>query len=65
MKYLYSFEEINFGSIIINCDHPPDRNEIIDFIMNGDTYYHDTEFGDIHLIETENSTSKRERISKY
>ena len=62
MKYIFSFEEIHFGSIIINCDHLPNRNDVIDFIMNGDAYYLDTEFGDIRLIETENSTSRRERI---
>ena len=59
MKYIFSFEEIHFGSIVINCDHPPDRNEVIDFIMNGDAYYLDTEYGEIRLIETERQTQER------
>ena len=61
MKYVFSFEEINFGSIVIDSDHKPDRNEVIDHITNGSAYYLDTEYGEIKLIETERSTSKSER----
>ena len=62
MKHIFSFKEINHGSVIINCDHTPDNDEVIDAIMNGDAYYKDTEYGDVRLIETDNSTSRNERI---
>ena len=60
MKYIFSFEEINFGSIVINSEHKPNRNEVIDCITNGDAYYLETEYGEIKLVESGRANSKSE-----
>ena len=51
MKYLFSFTEINYGSIEITADCEPDRGTVIEEIMNGGAYYKDTEYGEIQLVE--------------
>ena len=60
MKYTFLFKEINFGSIAIDSDHTPDRGDIIDAIMKGGAYFHDTEYDDIRLDETR-TPPKKER----
>jgi hypothetical protein len=49
MKYIFSFKEINHGSIEIESDHEPDTGEVIDAIMNGGAYIGDTEYEDIRI----------------
>lgn len=49
MKYIFSFDEINHGRIIIISDHTPSEDEVIDAVMNGEVYYHNTEYGNVRL----------------
>ena len=53
MKYLFTFKEINYGSIEIESDHLPDGGEVIDAIMNGGAYFKNTDHEDICLYESE------------
>ena len=61
MKYTFSFEETNYGSIVIEAATTPTRAEVIDAIQNGGAFYKDTEYGEIKLTETDRQTPKHER----
>ena len=61
MKFIYSFREINYGSVVIESDYPPSGAEVISAIMSGNAYYKDTEYEDIKLDNTERTKSKTER----
>lgn len=61
MKYTFSFEETNYGSIVIEAANTPTRTEVIDAIENGGAFYKDTEYGEIKLTETDRQTPKNER----
>jgi|GEM_PF-3556899 len=61
MKYIFSFEETNYGSIAIEAATTPTRDEVIDAIQSGDAFYKDTEYGEIKLTETDRQAPKNER----
>lgn len=61
MKYTFSFEETNYGSIEIEAATTPTRAEVIDAIQNGGAFYKDTEYGEIKLTETDRQPSKQDR----
>ena len=60
MKYTFSFEETNYGSISIDASATPTRSEVIDAIQNGKAFYNDTEYNDIVLVYTGRDSSKKE-----
>jgi len=53
MKYVYTFSEISHGRIEVISDHEPDNGEIMDKILEGMAYYHNTDFTDFRLIEVD------------
>ena len=53
MKYVFTFNEINYGRVEIEADHEPDRGEVIEAIMHGKAHYNDTEYSAIILIEAD------------
>ena len=50
MKYIFTFMEINYGSIEIESDREPDDGDVIDAIMNDGAYYDNTEYENIALV---------------
>jgi len=61
MKYTFSFKEANYGSVVVESNHVPDKSEVVDAIMNGNAFYKDTEYEDIQLIDTERKKPDRDR----
>jgi hypothetical protein len=61
MKYVFTFSEINYGRIEVEADRRPDSDKIIEQILEGKADYHDTDFTDFKLIETERTKPKKER----
>jgi hypothetical protein len=61
MKYVFTFSEKNYGRIEIECAHRPSKDEIISQIIEGKADYHNTDFVDFRLAETERQAPKRER----
>ena len=61
MKYTFSFKEINYGSIAIDSDHMPSKDEVLDAIMNGGAFIKDTEYEDIRCDSMERKAPKKER----
>ena len=61
MKYTFSFEETNYGSIVIEAANTPTRAEVIDAIQGGSAFYKDTDYGEITLTETDRQSQKSER----
>jgi len=53
MKYLFTFSEINHGSITVEADHRPDDGEIIERILEGMANYKDTDFKNFRLVEVD------------
>ena len=53
MKYLFTFSEINHGSITVEADHRPDDGEIIERILEGMADYKDTDFTNFQLVEVD------------
>ena len=53
MKYAFTFNETNYGSIEIEADHRPDNGEIIEKILEGMADYKDTDFTNFKLIEVD------------
>ena len=53
MKYLFKFNEINYGRIEFEADREPDDGEIIEQILDGRADYNDTDFTEIRLIEVD------------
>jgi len=51
MKYVFTFNEINYGRIEIDADHEPDNGEIIEKIFEGMATYDNTDFTDFRLVE--------------
>ena len=51
MKYVFAFNEINYGRIEIEADHKPDNGEIIEKILERKADYSDTDFTDFRLVE--------------
>jgi len=52
MEYVYTFNEIISGRIKIEAAKEPDREQIIELIHEGHADYHNTEYTDFCLIET-------------
>ena len=61
MKYVFTFNEINYGRIEIEADHKPDNGEIIEKILDGEADYRDTDFTDFTLIKAETKREKKDR----
>ena len=55
MKHLFTFREINYGSIEIESGHIPDNGEVIDAIINGGANFKNTDYEDICLYDSEDS----------
>ena len=53
MKYIFTFNETNYGSIEIEADHRPDNVEIIEKILEGMSDYKDTDFKNFRLVEVD------------
>ena len=53
MKYVFTFNEIIRGRIEIEADHCPNRDEIMEQILEGKADYHHTDFANFKLIGTE------------
>ena len=53
MKYVFAFNEINYGRVEVEADRTPDRGEVIEAIMHGKAHYNDTEYEGIILIEAD------------
>ena len=49
MEYEFNFIEVNYGSIAIESDTKPSREDVIDAIMKGDAYFKHTDYKDIRL----------------
>jgi len=49
MEYEFNFIEVNYGSIVIESDTKPTRNEVIEQIMKGNAYWNHTDYKDIRL----------------
>ena len=60
MKYTFTFSEISHGRVEIEADHPPDKSEVIDHILEGKAHYHSTGYSDIKLTDGRQRT-ERER----
>ena len=63
MKYVFTFNEVNFGRIEIEADREPRRDEIIKQILEGEANYHDTDFTDFCLVEIGAQTQETEKIT--
>lgn len=50
-KFTFSFKEVNYGSITIEAEHPPDLSDVEVAIMNGGAFFKDTQYEDITLNE--------------
>ena len=61
MKYTFNFTEINYGSIVIDSDEKPDKDKVIDGIMNGGAFIKNTEYVDIRMIESERNNNQSKR----
>jgi hypothetical protein len=61
MKYVFTFSEVNYGSVEIESEYTPTRAEVIDAIENGNAHINDTDYEKIRLEETERLTQKKER----
>lgn len=61
MKHIFSFTEINYGSISIDSDHVPTEDEVINAIMEGSAFFKDTEYENIRLVDNERPTPKKRR----
>ena len=51
MKYVFTFNEINYGRIEIEADREPDESEVIEQILEGKADYNDTDFTDFRVVE--------------
>ena len=49
MKYVFTFNEINYGYIEIESDSKPDESEVVEKILEGNAYYKDTRFTNFQL----------------
>ena len=58
MKYVYTFNEINYGRIEIEAACRPDNGEIIEQILEGKVDYSDTDFTDFKLIEVDGESQE-------
>ena len=56
MKYVFTFNENNYGRVEFEADHVPDRGEVIEQIMNGKAHYNNTDYSDIILMEADGKT---------
>jgi hypothetical protein len=61
MKYRFNFNEINYGSIVVESDHTPTESELINAVLEGKADYHETDFTDFRLVEQERQTPRKER----
>lgn len=52
MKYVFTFKEINYGSVEIEADTKPNDGDVTAEIMNGKAYFSNTDYEDIVLIES-------------
>ena len=51
MKYVFTFNETNYGRIEIEAEREPDSGEIIEKIFEGRADYSNTDYTDFRLIE--------------
>lgn len=56
MKYVYTFSEINYGQIIIESRHEPNKDEVIGKILDGGADYGDTDIIDFRLVDYSEKT---------
>jgi hypothetical protein len=63
MEYEFNFIEVNYGSIAIESDTKPTRDDVIEAIMKGNAYWNHTDYKDIRLCGSmkEKSRSVREQ----
>jgi len=52
-EYTFTFNEIIRGNITIKSAHEPTEEEVIEAIMSGEAYYHNTEYENICLAESD------------
>jgi hypothetical protein len=70
MKYVFTFNETNYGRLEVEADREPDSGELIEEILAGKADYNDTDFTDFRLIEVdgvaqEDNTSTWDRYLLY
>ena len=53
MKYVFTFNETNYGRIEIEADSRPDNDDIIEKIIEGRADYHNTDFTNFRLVESD------------
>ena len=58
MKYVFTFNEINYGRVEFEADQRPDDSEVIEQIMNGMATYDDTNYSDITFVEVDGKAVK-------
>jgi hypothetical protein len=63
MKYVFTFNEINYGRIEVEADRRPDNGEIIEKILEGKADYHNTDFTSFKLIEVDGKVHNRDNAS--
>ena len=61
MKYEFSFTEINYGSVAIESDTKPTRDDVMNAIMEGNAFLKDTEYNDIQFCGTQPQKSKPQK----
>jgi hypothetical protein len=61
MKFIFTFKEIKFGSVIIEAPTKPTEEDVLTAIDREEAYYGVVDYYDIALSHTEGSTSKRYR----
>ena len=59
MKYIFTFKEIRFGSLMIEADTKPTEDEVMDAIDKDQAYYGVIDHYDIVLSHTLGKQSKR------
>ena len=57
-EYMFSFTELNHGSIKIKSVRPPNRDEVIEEIWKGNAHFNQTEYEDIKLCGSKKVKSK-------
>ena len=62
MKYVFTFNETNYGRIEVEADHRPDDGDIIEKILEGKADYSDTDFIDFRLIEVDGKATNDEKV---
>jgi len=61
MRYSFSFTEINFGTVEIEADHPPNDGEIIEAIENGNVCFNKTIYENIRHQDSQRNCDRKDR----